>query len=154
MQLVFQNFEAAFDPPHRGRLHNALRTDGVPGKFVRLIVDMLTTVRTQAGCTTPFEVVKGARRGKQYETPACCKPCTLASKLAAAYGLRLRPNKCKQMLSEKIEKVGQSYVRGWHTSAKMPIIASGDDICSPIITCITYAPLHLRCSSICSSEHQ
>ncbi|KAK6764544.1 hypothetical protein RB195_024752 [Necator americanus] len=63
MQLVFQNFEAAFDPPHRGRLHNALRTDGVPGKFVRLIVDMLTTVRTQAGCTTPFEVVKGARRG-------------------------------------------------------------------------------------------
>ncbi|KAK6735604.1 hypothetical protein RB195_018677 [Necator americanus] len=31
-------------------------------------------------------------RGKQYESSTCCQ-----SKLAAAYGLRLRPDKCKQM---------------------------------------------------------
>ncbi|KAK6735934.1 hypothetical protein RB195_018910 [Necator americanus] len=30
----------AFDSPHRGRLLNALRADGVPGKFVRLLDDM------------------------------------------------------------------------------------------------------------------
>ncbi|KAK6757572.1 hypothetical protein RB195_015407 [Necator americanus] len=33
MQLAFLDFEAAFDSPHRGRLPNALRADGVPGKL-------------------------------------------------------------------------------------------------------------------------
>ncbi|KAK6728405.1 hypothetical protein RB195_005819 [Necator americanus] len=32
MQLAFLDFEAAFDSPHRGRLLNGLRADGVPGK--------------------------------------------------------------------------------------------------------------------------
>ncbi|KAK6764540.1 hypothetical protein RB195_024749 [Necator americanus] len=158
--------------PLSTRLLNALRADGVPGKFVRLLDEM--NQRTTAAVRTPFQVVKGARQGLVAEPllfnfasstscgeqpisvlPTSCCHLTdleyavdvlifaesstklqyvvnLASKLAAAYELRLRPNKCKQMLSEKIEKVGQSYVRGRHTSAKMPIIASGDDICSPI----------------------
>ena len=67
MQLAFLDFEAAFDSPHRGRLLNALRADGVPGKFVRLLDDMnqrtTAAVRTPAGCTTPFEVVTGVRQG-------------------------------------------------------------------------------------------
>ncbi|KAK6734686.1 hypothetical protein RB195_018087 [Necator americanus] len=67
MQLVFLDFEAAFDSAHRGRLLNALRADEVPGKFVRLLDDMnqrtTAAIRTPAGCTTPFEVVTGARQG-------------------------------------------------------------------------------------------
>ncbi|KAK6727328.1 hypothetical protein RB195_005179 [Necator americanus] len=138
----------AFDPPHRGRLLDALRTDGVPGKFVRLLDDMnqrtTAAARTPAGCTTPFEVVTGVRQGAVAGpflfnfavddimrrtvdqcpadivlAPSGC-PLTdleyadhvvifvesstklqhvvnLVSKLAAAYGLRLRPDKCKQM---------------------------------------------------------
>ncbi|KAK6727822.1 hypothetical protein RB195_005472 [Necator americanus] len=35
-------------------------------------------------------------------------------------------------LSQKIEKVGESYVQGRHTLAKMRVIASGDEI-SPAI---------------------
>ncbi|KAK6763392.1 hypothetical protein RB195_023915 [Necator americanus] len=65
-QLGFLDFEAAFDSPHRGRLLNALRADGVPGKFVHLLDDMnqriTAAVRTPAGCTTPFEVVTGVRQ--------------------------------------------------------------------------------------------
>ncbi|KAK6745805.1 hypothetical protein RB195_012118 [Necator americanus] len=149
MQLAFLDFEAAFDsPPHRGRLLNALRADGEPGKFVRLLDDMnqrtTAAVRTPAGCTTPFEVVTGVRQGAvagpflfnfaiddiMRRTVDQCPvdivlapsgyPWTdleyandvaifaekstklqhvvnFASKLAAAYGLRLRPDKCKQM---------------------------------------------------------
>ncbi|KAK6762481.1 hypothetical protein RB195_023270 [Necator americanus] len=67
IQLAFLDFEAAFDSPHRGRLLNALRADGVPRKFVRLLDDMnqrtTAAVRTPAGCTTPFEVVTGVRQG-------------------------------------------------------------------------------------------
>ncbi|KAK6762451.1 hypothetical protein RB195_023247 [Necator americanus] len=67
IQLAFLDFEAAFDFPHRGRLLNALRADGVPGKFVRLLDDMnqrtTAAVRTPAGYTTPFEVVSGVRQG-------------------------------------------------------------------------------------------
>ncbi|KAK6729458.1 hypothetical protein RB195_006481 [Necator americanus] len=148
MQLPFLDFEAAFDSPHRGRLLNALRADGVPGKFVCLLDDMnqrtTAAVRTPAGCTTPFEVVTGVRQEAVagpflfnfaiddiirrtvdqcpadivLAPPGC--PLTdleyaddvvifaesstklqhvvnLVSKLAAAYGLRLRPDKCKQM---------------------------------------------------------
>ncbi|KAK6764435.1 hypothetical protein RB195_024669 [Necator americanus] len=66
MQLAFLDFEAAFDSPHRGRLVNALRADGVPGKFVRLLDDMnqrtTVAVRTPAGYTTPFEVVTEVRQ--------------------------------------------------------------------------------------------
>ncbi|KAK6741796.1 hypothetical protein RB195_009583 [Necator americanus] len=40
MQLAFLDFEVAFDSPHRGRLFNVLRVDGVSGKFVRLLDDM------------------------------------------------------------------------------------------------------------------
>ncbi|KAK6765134.1 hypothetical protein RB195_025176 [Necator americanus] len=58
MQLAFLDFEAAFDSSHRSRFLNALRTDGVPGKFVCLLGDMNqpipVAVRTPAGCTTPF----------------------------------------------------------------------------------------------------
>ncbi|KAK6731056.1 hypothetical protein RB195_007490 [Necator americanus] len=67
MQLAFLDFEAAFDSPHRGRLLKALRADGVPGKFVRLLDDMnqrtTAAVRTPAGCTTRLEVVTGVRQG-------------------------------------------------------------------------------------------
>ncbi|KAK6760859.1 hypothetical protein RB195_022070 [Necator americanus] len=66
MQLVFLDFEAAFDSPHRGHLLNELRA-GVPGKFVRLLDDMnqrtSAAVRTPAACTTLFEVVNGVRQG-------------------------------------------------------------------------------------------
>ncbi|KAK6761316.1 hypothetical protein RB195_022396 [Necator americanus] len=146
MQLAFLDFEAAFDSPHRGRLLNALRADGVPGKFIRLLDDMNqeTAVRTAAGYTTPFEVVFGVGQGAvagpflfnlgiddiMRRTVDQCTadiiltpsgyPLTdleyaddvvifaesstklrhvvnLVSKLAAAYGLRLRPDRCKQM---------------------------------------------------------
>ncbi|KAK6750317.1 hypothetical protein RB195_002346 [Necator americanus] len=148
MQLAFLDFEAAFDSPHRGRLLNALSADGVPGKFVRLLDDMnqrtTAAVRTQAGCTTPFEVVSGVRQGAvaglflfnfaiddimrrtvdQCPADIVLEPsgCSLTdleyadevvifaesstklqhvvnlvSKLVAAYGLRLRPDKCNQM---------------------------------------------------------
>ncbi|KAK6748090.1 hypothetical protein RB195_000986 [Necator americanus] len=149
MQIAFLDFEAAFDCPHRGRLLNALRVDGVPGKFVRLLDDMnqrtTAAVRRPAGCTTPFEVVTGVRQGAQVAGPflfnfaiddimrrtmdQCPADIVLApsgrsltdleyaddvvifaessaklqhvfnfvSKLAAAYGLHLRPDKCKQM---------------------------------------------------------
>ncbi|KAK6762931.1 hypothetical protein RB195_023585 [Necator americanus] len=123
MQLAFLDFEAAFDSPHRCRLLNALRADEVPGKFVRLLDDMnqrtTSAVRTPAGCTTPFEVVTGVRQGAVAEpflfnfaiddimrrTVDQCRAdivlapsgCPLTDRLAAAYGLRLRPDKCKQM---------------------------------------------------------
>ncbi|KAK6742770.1 hypothetical protein RB195_010188 [Necator americanus] len=67
VQLALPDFEAAFGSPHRGRLLNELRADGVPGKFVRLFDDKnqrtAASVRTPAGCTTPFEVVTGVRQG-------------------------------------------------------------------------------------------
>ncbi|KAK6758466.1 hypothetical protein RB195_015967 [Necator americanus] len=67
MQLAFLDFEAAFDSPHRGRVLNAFRADGVPGKFVRLLDDInqrtTAVVRTPAGYTTPFEVVTMVRQG-------------------------------------------------------------------------------------------
>ncbi|KAK6729336.1 hypothetical protein RB195_006407 [Necator americanus] len=67
MHIAFLNFAAAFDSPHRVRLLNALRADGVPGKFVRLLDDMnqrtTAAVRTPARCTTPFVVVTGVRQG-------------------------------------------------------------------------------------------
>ncbi|KAK6763707.1 hypothetical protein RB195_024147 [Necator americanus] len=66
-QLAFLNLEAASESPHRGRFLHALRADGVPGKLVRLFDDMnqrtTAAVRTLAGCTTPFVVVTGVRRG-------------------------------------------------------------------------------------------
>ncbi|KAK6763046.1 hypothetical protein RB195_023663 [Necator americanus] len=113
MQLAFLDFEAAFDSPHRGRLLNALRTDGVPGKFVRLLDDInqrkTAAVRTPAGCTTPFEVVTGVRQGAvagaflsnfaiydiMRRTVDHCPADIILTVLA--YGLRLRPDKSKQM---------------------------------------------------------
>ncbi|KAK6729372.1 hypothetical protein RB195_006432 [Necator americanus] len=148
MQLAFLDFGAAFDSPHRGRLLNALRADGVPGKFVRLLDDMnqrtTAAVRTPARCTTPFVVVNGVRQRAVAEpflfnfaiddimrrtvdqcpadmvlAPSGCpltdleyaddvvifaesstklqRVVNLVSKLAAAYELRLRPDKCRQM---------------------------------------------------------
>ncbi|KAK6764396.1 hypothetical protein RB195_024645 [Necator americanus] len=65
LQLAFLDFEAASDYPHRGRLPNRLRADGIPGKFVRLINDMnrrtTAAVRTPAGCTS-FKVETGVRQ--------------------------------------------------------------------------------------------
>ncbi|KAK6755331.1 hypothetical protein RB195_013980 [Necator americanus] len=77
MQLALLDFEAAFDSLHRSRLLHAFRADGVPIKFVRLLDDM--NQRTTAEARTLQHVVN------------------LVSKLAAACGLRLRPDKCKQM---------------------------------------------------------
>ncbi|KAK6764701.1 hypothetical protein RB195_024868 [Necator americanus] len=63
MQLAFLDLEAAFDSPHRERLFDALRADGVPGNFVRLLNDM--NQRTTAAVlpppkyTTPFEHHQG-----------------------------------------------------------------------------------------------
>ncbi|KAK6755938.1 hypothetical protein RB195_014369 [Necator americanus] len=112
MQLAFLDFEATFDSPRRGRLLNALRADGVQGKFVRLLDDMnqrtTAAVRTPAGCTTPFEVVTGVRQ-EDWQDPSClispstiydyaknsrsafcwCRSSTIkiVAKLAAACGL-------------------------------------------------------------------
>ncbi|KAK6732067.1 hypothetical protein RB195_016439 [Necator americanus] len=148
MQLAFLDIEAAFDSPHRSSLLNALRADGVPGKFVRLVDHMnqriTAAVRTLAGCTIPFELVTEVRQGAvagpflfhfaiddimrrtvdQYPANIILAPSgrpltnleyaddvvifaesstklqhvvNLVSKLAAAYGLRLCPDKCKQM---------------------------------------------------------
>ncbi|KAK6765542.1 hypothetical protein RB195_025448 [Necator americanus] len=133
MQLAFLDFEAAFDSPHRGRLLNALRSDGVPGKFVRLLDDMnqrtTAAVRTPAGCTTPVEVETVNQCPADIVlAPSGC-PLTdleyaddvvifaesstklqhvvnLVSKLAAAYGLRLRPDKCKQMWTSSKPRTG------------------------------------------------
>ncbi|KAK6738393.1 hypothetical protein RB195_020481 [Necator americanus] len=130
-QLAFLDFEAAFDSPHRVRLLNALRADGVPGKFVRLLdyINQRTTaaIRTAAGCTPPFEVVPHRRhyaknsRSVSYRYHSSTITTSLdfeyaddvaifaesstklqhvvnlVSKLAAAYGLRLFPDKCRQM---------------------------------------------------------
>ncbi|KAK6743110.1 hypothetical protein RB195_010404 [Necator americanus] len=112
MQLAFLDFEAAFDSPHRDRLLNTPRADGVPGKFVRLLDDMnqrtTAAVRTPAGCTTPFEVHHQGAPLTDLEyaddvvifaesSTKLQHVVNLVSKLAAAYGLRLRPDKCKQM---------------------------------------------------------
>ncbi|KAK6762574.1 hypothetical protein RB195_023339 [Necator americanus] len=166
MQLAFLDFEAAFDSIHRGRLLNALRADGVPGKFVRLLDDMnqrtTAAVQTPAGCTTPFEVVTGVRQGtvagpflfaiddNMRRTVNHCPvdiilalsghPLTyleyaddvvifavtstklqnvvnLVSKLAAASGLRLYPNKCKQMCLFKTSNGNQ----GERTTNLLPL---------------------------------
>ncbi|KAK6735478.1 hypothetical protein RB195_018596 [Necator americanus] len=65
MQLAFLNFEAAFDSPHRGHFLNGLRVNGVLGKFVRVLDNMIqqTTAAVQktAGCTSSLEVVTGLR---------------------------------------------------------------------------------------------
>ncbi|KAK6765189.1 hypothetical protein RB195_025218 [Necator americanus] len=51
----------------RKRKMSALRADGVPGNFVRLLDDInqriTAAVRTPARCTTPFVVVTGVRQG-------------------------------------------------------------------------------------------
>ncbi|KAK6737358.1 hypothetical protein RB195_019826 [Necator americanus] len=63
--VTFLVCEAAFDSPHRGRLRNALRADGVTGKLVCLLDDMheRTTAAVRTPCTTPFEVVTRVRQG-------------------------------------------------------------------------------------------
>ncbi|KAK6765478.1 hypothetical protein RB195_025407 [Necator americanus] len=124
MQLAFLDFEAAFDSPHQGRLLNALRADGVPGKFVHLLDDInqrtTAAVQTPAVCTTPFDVTV-----EQYPGDIALAPskrsltdleCTddivtfggssmklqhvidLVSKLSALYGLGLRLHKCEQIV--------------------------------------------------------
>ncbi|KAK6763989.1 hypothetical protein RB195_024351 [Necator americanus] len=148
VRRVIEIWQRRVPLPHPGRLLNALRADGVPGKFVRLLDDMnqrtTAAVRTPAGCTAPSEVVTGVRQGAvagpfmfnfaiddnmrrtvdQCPADIVLAPsgCPLAdfeyaddvvifaesstklqhvvnlvSELAAAYGLRLRPDKCKQM---------------------------------------------------------
>ncbi|KAK6763997.1 hypothetical protein RB195_024359 [Necator americanus] len=85
MHLAFLEFEAAFDSPHRGRLLNALRADGVPGKFVRLLDDMnertTAAVRTPVGYATPFEP------GSGYGVPAddTCKISTSCTAIENSY---------------------------------------------------------------------
>ncbi|KAK6747941.1 hypothetical protein RB195_000883 [Necator americanus] len=95
MQLAFLDFEAAFDSPHRGRLLNALSADGVPGKTVdQCPADI---VLAPSGCPlTDLEyaddVVTFAESSTNLQHVV-----NLVSKLAAAYRLRLRPDKCEQM---------------------------------------------------------
>ena len=61
------DFDAAFDSSHRDRSLNALRADGVPEKYVRLIEDMnkatTAAVCTPVGFTSAFEVKTGVRQG-------------------------------------------------------------------------------------------
>ncbi|KAK6756200.1 hypothetical protein RB195_014539 [Necator americanus] len=109
MQVAFLNFEAAFDSSHRGRLLNALRANGVPGKTFlfnfaiddirRKTVDQCSAdiVLAPSGCPlTDLEhaddvvIFAGCSTKLQHVV-------NLVSKLAATYGLRLRPDKCKQM---------------------------------------------------------
>ncbi|KAK6734175.1 hypothetical protein RB195_017761 [Necator americanus] len=148
LAAVFEANATGVSGLHRGRLLNALRADGVPGKFVRLLDNMnqrtTAAVRTPPRCTTPFEVVTGVRQGAvagpflfnfaiddimRRTVDQCPADVVLASsgcplsdleyadnvvifaesstkfqhvvnlvsKLAAAYGLRLRLDKCKQM---------------------------------------------------------
>ncbi|KAK6765128.1 hypothetical protein RB195_025172 [Necator americanus] len=66
MQLALLDSKAVSDSAHRGRILNALRADGLPGKFVRLPDDMnqrtIATVRILVGSTTSFGVVTGVRQ--------------------------------------------------------------------------------------------
>ncbi|KAK6762196.1 hypothetical protein RB195_023054 [Necator americanus] len=61
-----ENIAMSFCSPTT-RVSRLLRTNGVPGKLVRLLDDMnqrtTTAVGTPGGCTTPFEVVTGVRQG-------------------------------------------------------------------------------------------
>ncbi|KAK6734580.1 hypothetical protein RB195_018022 [Necator americanus] len=118
MQLAFLDFEAAFDSPHRGRLVNALIANGVPGNgnwsktrgsgrtfpvrrhyddIMRRTVDQCPAdiVLAPSGC--PFtdleyadDVVLFAESSTKLQHVV-----NLISKLAPAYGLRLRPDKRK-----------------------------------------------------------
>ncbi|KAK6764792.1 hypothetical protein RB195_024930 [Necator americanus] len=120
MQLAFLDFEAAFDSPHRGRLLNALRADGVPENgnwsktrgggrtflfnfaiddIMRRTVDQCPADIVLAPSRCPLtdleyadDVVIFAESSTKLQHVV-----NLVSKLAAAYGLRLRPDKCKQM---------------------------------------------------------
>ncbi|KAK6765477.1 hypothetical protein RB195_025407 [Necator americanus] len=89
MQLAFLDFEAAFDSPHQGRLLNALRADGVPGKFVHLLDDInqrtTAAVQTPAVCTTPFDVLQVypfvIRPVMMYESETSPAPPTTVAKI-------------------------------------------------------------------------
>ncbi|KAK6729195.1 hypothetical protein RB195_006313 [Necator americanus] len=63
---VYSYFTTVFNALHRSRLPNALREDGTPAKFVRLLGDMnqrtTAAVRTPVGSTTLFEVVTRVRQ--------------------------------------------------------------------------------------------
>ncbi|KAK6755003.1 hypothetical protein RB195_013772 [Necator americanus] len=118
MQLAFLDFEAAFDSLHRDRLLKALRADGVRGN------DNWSETRGRAGFLFNFAVGDIMRR-RVDQCPnnigLALSKCPLTdleyanyvvifaesitklqhvvnivSKLAAAYELRLRPDKCKQ----------------------------------------------------------
>ncbi|KAK6742501.1 hypothetical protein RB195_010019 [Necator americanus] len=56
LQLAFLDSEAS-DSPHRGRIFNELRANGVPGKFIRLIEDI--NRRTPAGFSS--QTKRGSR---------------------------------------------------------------------------------------------
>ncbi|KAK6756868.1 hypothetical protein RB195_014972 [Necator americanus] len=131
---MFLDFEAAFDSPHQSRLLEVLCCNGVPGKFVRFLYDMIqrttAAVRTPARCKTPFEMITGKTQKvvagpilfnfniEHYVMvklnkigPAIMRrtyvdiavifrkssTINLVSKMAAAYGPRLRPDKWKQI---------------------------------------------------------
>ncbi|KAK6763281.1 hypothetical protein RB195_023840 [Necator americanus] len=188
MQLAFLDFEAAFDSSHRGRLLNALRADGVPGKFIRLLDDMnqrtTAAVRTPDGLQhrlkwlchnedlyTEIDVVyRWMTRGK-HQHPAPPSKVAKVNRLRFFGHILRRPaNRLvqrvlkslpgsswkkprgrkrkfwteevkedmrtrgvdRQFRRDRIEKVGKSCVQGRHISAKMRVIASGDDISPPI----------------------
>ncbi|KAK6733045.1 hypothetical protein RB195_017052 [Necator americanus] len=120
MQPTFLDFKVAFDSLHRGRLLNALPADGVPGNgnwsktravagplLFNFAIDDITRrtvdqcpddiVLAPSGCPlTDLEYADDVVIFAESST----KPqnvVNLVSKLAATYGLRLRPDKCKQM---------------------------------------------------------
>ncbi|KAK6742651.1 hypothetical protein RB195_010109 [Necator americanus] len=77
-----------------------------------------------------------------YGTKVWAAPSTMMAKVDCIERKLLRrllgyfwPKACQDLYAEidvKIKKVGQSYGKGRYTSAKMWVIASGDDISPPI----------------------
>ncbi|KAK6757272.1 hypothetical protein RB195_015225 [Necator americanus] len=98
MQLSFLDFEVEFDFPHRGRLLTTFRVDGVPKNSKRTVDQCLADIiLTPSGCPlTDLEYADDLFIFSESRTKLH-RVANLVLKLAAAYGLRLHPYKCKQM---------------------------------------------------------
>ncbi|KAK6735391.1 hypothetical protein RB195_018541 [Necator americanus] len=154
MQLAFLDFEAAFDSPYRGRrtpagcttpfeVVTAVRQGAVAGPFLfnfatddimRRTVDQCPAdiVLAPSGCPlTDLEyaddVVIFAESSTKLQHVV-----NLVSKLAAAYGLRLRPDKCKQMWISSTPRTGINV--GGQT------IELIDEFCYSVLRSLMYRP--------------
>ncbi|KAK6761774.1 hypothetical protein RB195_022744 [Necator americanus] len=96
MQLAFLDFEAAFDSSHQGSILNALRADS-PREYDKLISECpADIILAPSGCPlTDLEYADDVIFAES--TTKLQHFVNLVSKLAPEYGLRLRPDKCKQM---------------------------------------------------------